>query len=223
MMRVVIDSAVRQTFDLSLGLAELRGVLQRAETALDREVAAVEAELRRAHTLPAIKDLGTLRRQRDFFWQLGVDPTKVRPASEALLRRIVQGKGLPRISPVVDAYNLASVTTLLTFSAFDAAKVEPPVRVRFAEAGEEVLLIGARKKRLSGHELVLTDASRVLCVYVHGDADATKVTDATRDVLLVAYGVPGVSDTELEGGLTVAARYILRFAGGELRGQAIYR
>lgn len=222
-MRIVIDAAVRQNFDLSLGLAELHGVVQREHTALNREVAAVEEELRRAYRLAAVRDIGTLRRQRDFFWQLGVDPTKVRPASEALLRRIVQGKHLPRISPIVDAYNLASVKTMLTFSAFDAAKIEPPLRIRFAQPDEEVLLIGARKKRLNGHELVLTDASQILCVYVHGDADATKVTNATRDVLLVAYSVPGVSDTELEDGLTVAARYILRFAGGELLEKAIYR
>jgi len=209
MIRVIIDAAVRQNFELSLGLAELRGVLQREENALDTEVAAVEAELRRVYSLAAVKDIGILRRQRDFFWQLGVDPTKVRPASEALLRRIVQGKGLPRILPIVDAYNLASVKTLLTFSAFDAAKIEPPLCVRFAQPDEEVLLIGLRMKRLSGRELVLTDALRILCVYVHGDADATKVTDATRDILLVAYGIPVVSDTELEEGLSVAVRYIL--------------
>jgi DNA/RNA-binding domain of Phe-tRNA-synthetase-like protein len=223
MMQVIIDAAVRQNFELSLGIAELRSVLQREENALDTEIAAVEAELRSVYRLAAVKDIGTLRKQRDFFWQLDVDPTKVRPASEALLRRIVQGKSLPRISPIVDAYNLASVKTLLTFSAFDAAKIELPLCVRFAQQDEEVLLIGPRMKRLSGRELVLTDAARILCVYVHGDADATKVTDATRDVLLVAYGIPGVSDTELEEGLSVAVRYILRFAGGELLGEAIYR
>ena len=222
-MRVIIDAAVRQKFELSLGIAELRGVVQREDTALDSEIAAVEAELRRAYNLAAIKDTGTLRRQRDFFWQLGVDPTKVRPASEALLRRIVQGKGLPRISPIVDAYNLASVKTLLTFSVFDTATIEPPLCVRFAQQDDEVLLIGPRMKRLSGRELVLTDASRTLCVYVHGDADATKVTNATKDVLLIAYGIPGIADSELEEGLAVAARYILRFAGGELRGEVIYR
>ncbi|MGC9444366.1 MAG: hypothetical protein ACP5E9_05490 [Candidatus Methanospirareceae archaeon] len=80
MMRVVIDAAVRQNVELSLGIAELRGVLQHEKKALDTEIAAVEAELRRTYDLAAVKDIGTLRRQRDFFWQLGVDPTKVRPA-----------------------------------------------------------------------------------------------------------------------------------------------
>ncbi|MGC9444367.1 MAG: phenylalanine--tRNA ligase beta subunit-related protein [Candidatus Methanospirareceae archaeon] len=113
--------------------------------------------------------------------------------------------------------------TPLTFSAFDATKVEPPLRVRFTHPDEEVLLIGPRMKRLSGRERVLTDAARILCVYGHGDADAMKVTDATRDVLLVAYSIPGVSDIELEEGLSVATRYILRFAGGELLAEAICR
>jgi len=56
----------------------------------------------------------------------------------------------------------------------------------------------------------------VLCVYVHGDVDETKVTDATTDVLLVAYGIPGLSHDELEEGIVVAANYIQQFAGGEI-------
>jgi DNA/RNA-binding domain of Phe-tRNA-synthetase-like protein len=51
-------------------------------------------------------------------------------------------------------------------------------------------------------------------VYVHGDVDATKVTDSTKDVLLVAYGIPGMSKEELKGGMSVAAGYVKRFAGG---------
>jgi len=86
----------------------------------------------------------------------------------------------------VDAYNLASVETLLTFSAFDIERIEPPLRVRFSREGEEVILIGNRQKELTDKEIVLTDSVKILCVYVHGDVEETKVTGPTRDVLLVA-------------------------------------
>jgi DNA/RNA-binding domain of Phe-tRNA-synthetase-like protein len=218
MMQVVIDDAVQRTFELSVGIAAIKGVRQKeqASSAIRDEVAKVEAELRSHYSIDEVKDVRTIRMQRDFFWRMGVDPTKVRPASEALLRRILLNKGLPRVSPIVDAYNLASVKTLLTFSAFDLAKIKPPLSVRFSRKDEAVVLIGNRKKQLTGKELVLTDSAKVLCVYVHGDVDATKVTDATTDVLLVAYGIPGLSHDELEEGMLIAAQYIQQFAGGEI-------
>jgi DNA/RNA-binding domain of Phe-tRNA-synthetase-like protein len=218
MMRVAIEEAVQEKFDISVGIAAITGVRQTgdASSKISTEVARVEEELRSNYSIDEIKVVQTIRLQRDFFWRMGVDPTKVRPASEALLRRIVLNKGLPRVSPLVDAYNLASVKTLLTFSAFDLARIAPPLSVRFSRAGEEVVLIGQRRKKLTGKELVLTDSAKVLCVYVHGDVEETKVTAATTDVLLVAYGIPGISPDELKKGLIVAANYIQQFAGGEI-------
>jgi DNA/RNA-binding domain of Phe-tRNA-synthetase-like protein len=217
-MQIVIEDAVRRKFAIRVDSAVIKGVRQTAGARSDisKEVANVEAELRSSYSIDTVKDVRTLRMQRDFFWHMGVDPTKVRPASEALLRRIVLNKGLPRVSPLVDAYNLASVKTLLTFSAFDLARIDPPLSVRFSREGEVVVLIGQRRKKLTGKELVLTDSAKVLCVYVHGDVDKTKVTAATTDVLVVAYGIPGMPREELEEGLTVAANYIRRFAGGEI-------
>src|SRR5439155_24626453 len=46
---------------------------------------------RRTYALETLKDEPWLRAYRDFFWRVGVDPTKVRPAAEALLRRVIQG------------------------------------------------------------------------------------------------------------------------------------
>src|SRR3989475_13100582 len=64
---------------------------------------------RRTYALETLKDEPRLRAYRDFFWRVGVDPTKGRPAAEALLRRVVQGKPFPPINALVDACNLASL------------------------------------------------------------------------------------------------------------------
>jgi DNA/RNA-binding domain of Phe-tRNA-synthetase-like protein len=222
MMRLTIADAVRDTFEIRVGIAEIRGVHPKESREISAEITTVEEELKRTYKTDDVKDIRTIRLQRDFFWRMGVDPTKVRPASEALLRRILVQKGLPRVSPIVDAYNLASVKTLLTFSAFDRARIDPPLNVRFARAGEQVMLIGKRKKELTGKEIVLTDSTKVLCVYVHGDVEETKVTDTTSDLLLVAYGIPGISPEELHEGLRIASLYLMRFAGGEMVMNEVY-
>ncbi|RLF23592.1 MAG: hypothetical protein DRN15_03730 [Thermoprotei archaeon] len=172
--------------------------------------------LRERYTLERLKNEALVRAYRDFFWRMGIDPTKRRPAAEALLRRILQGKGLPRILNVVDAYNLASAETLITMSAYDLDKVEPPLIVRFAKKGEEVILIGNRRRVLTGRELVLSDQEGILCVYVHGDVERTKVTSETRNILLVAYGTPGMSVSVLMDSLKKAYEYITKCAGGQL-------
>ncbi|MDI6810206.1 MAG: phenylalanine--tRNA ligase beta subunit-related protein [archaeon] len=222
MMRLIIEDAVREKFEISVGIAEIQGVRQKGSREISAEITTVEEEIKRTYKIDDVKDIRTIRSQRDFFWRMGVDPTKVRPASEALLRRILLNKGLPRVSPIVDAYNLASVQTLLTFSAFEMARIAPPLSVRFSREGEEVILIGNRQKKLTGKELVLTDSAKILCVYVHGDVEETKVTDTTTDVLLVAYGIPGMSYEELREGLTIASHYITRFVGGEMVKKEVY-
>ncbi len=215
-MQLVIDDAIRARYELCIGLAAIVDVRPVAKEPLEPEISAVEATLRARYELSTLKDIRVLRLQRDFFWHMGIDPTKVRPASEALLRRILMGRGLPRISPIVDAYNLASVQTLLTFSVFDLKRIVPPLLLRFAHAGETVHLIGGRLKRLKGKEMVLCDSGKILCVYVHGDTEHTKVTAATKDLLLVAYGIPGISKSELGHGMEIALDYITRFAGGKI-------
>jgi len=216
-MHLVIEKAVREKFEISVGIAEIRDVRQKEKESseISKEIAEVEEEIKSNYRIDEVKEIRTIRLQRDFFWRMGIDPTKVRPASEALLRRILLNRGLPRVSPIVDAYNLASVRTLLTFSTFDLERIAPPLRVRFSRAREEVTLIGDRRKELTGKEIVLTDLAKILCVYVHGDVEETKVTHSTKDVLLVAYGIPGMSKEELKEGVITASNYIRRFAGGK--------
>lgn len=57
---------------------------------------------------------------------------------------------------------------------------------------------------------------------MHGDMDETKVTTATTDVLLAAYGFPGISIEELKEGMIVASKYIQRFVGGEIVMSAVF-
>ncbi|RLG56051.1 MAG: hypothetical protein DRN99_00715 [Thermoproteota archaeon] len=200
---------------LSIALAIVQDVsVVRRQPEVDELRRSIEEKVRASYTLSSLKDVPYIRAYRDFFWRMGIDPTKHRPASEALIRRILRGQSIPRILNVVDLYNIASVETLVTMSAYDLEKVSPPLSIRFAKPSEEVVLIGARRMKLTGHELVLADSEKVLCVYVHGDVDECKVTEDTRNLLLVAYGAPGVSPSSVREGLEKAVGYIIKYAGG---------
>ncbi|MDW8023275.1 MAG: phenylalanine--tRNA ligase beta subunit-related protein [Nitrososphaerota archaeon] len=165
-----------------------------------------------------LKDNPVVRAYRDFYWKLDIDPTKTRPSGEALLRRVLHGNELPTISTAVDAYNLASMKTIIPISGFDAEKLNPPLNVRFAENGEEFTGIGMEKPiALTDKMLVLADSKRVLCIYPHRDADHSKITEKTRNVLIVGYGVPGISAQQLEEAVKTALEYIKAACGGEIQ------
>ena len=61
---------------------------------------------------------------RRLYRSIGLDPTKTRPSSEALLRRIIKGKGLYRIHPLVDLFNLVSVEAQLSVGLYDSRKID---------------------------------------------------------------------------------------------------
>jgi DNA/RNA-binding domain of Phe-tRNA-synthetase-like protein len=87
----------------------------------------VYKEVRAKYNVEALKNDPTVRAYRDFYWKLSIDPTKIRPSGEALLRRVLNGNELPSISTVVDAYNLASMQTIIPISGFDRDRLNPPV------------------------------------------------------------------------------------------------
>lgn len=177
----------------------------------------VYSEVRAKHDVEKLKDNQVVRYYRDFYWKLGIDPTKIRPSGEALLRRVVHGNELPKISTAVDAYNLASMKTMIPISGFDEEKMNPPFNVRFAENGEEFTGIGVNKpKTLTSKMLVLADSKRVLCIYPHRDAEQTKITENTKNILLVGYGALGITAQQLEEAINMALAYIKMVSGGEI-------
>ncbi len=174
---------------------------------------------KRKYDLESLKDLPTARAYRDFFWNVGVDPTKTRPAAEALIRRILGGKPIPSINTLVDAYNLASIQTEVALAAFDTDRMRGGLNMRFAVEGEEFLGIGMSKSiRLSGGEVVISDEEKLIAIYPYRDAENTKVMEATRNVLLMVCGVPGISDGALSEAARVATEYVKEFCGGEVVG-----
>ena len=219
-MRLVVDEEVRERFpDLNVLLTELNGlkILQRSEE-LERFKEEVYERIRSRFSLDSLKDDPLIRAYRDFFWRIGIDPTKIRPASEALLRRILGGKRLPTINTLVDAYNLASAETCIALAAFDADKIEgDELRMRLARSGETFLGIGMEKPRiLKGGEIVVSDSRRLIAIYPYRDADYSKVTLETERVYLMTCGVPGISLETLKEAETLAVRYIRRFCSEEL-------
>jgi DNA/RNA-binding domain of Phe-tRNA-synthetase-like protein len=120
---------------------------------------------------------------------LGKDPARYRGSAEALIRRVIAGKGLPQINTVVDIINLVSVESRLPIGLYDLAHVQGEIVFRAGRAGETYKGIGKYHLNLEGLP-VFCDA-----LGPHGsptsDSERTMVTSATRNVLAIIIGFGG--------------------------------
>ncbi len=213
-MSLNIDSKLKTRFPkLDALTLDIQGVtIKKKDTELEKFKQEVEEQVRNEYTLESVKDHPTFRAYRTFFWGIGIDPTKIRPAAEALTRRILAGKPLPRINTLVDAYNLASIKTRIALATFDADKLEGKLLMRFAEENEQIVGIGMDKPFvMKGGEIVLSDETKLIAVYPYRDADNTKVTESTENVSIVVCGVPGISNEMMENASRVTLEYVTRF------------
>ncbi|HTY91796.1 MAG TPA: phenylalanine--tRNA ligase beta subunit-related protein [Methanocella sp.] len=167
------------------------------------------------YTLEKVKYDPVFRAYRDFFWSVGVDPTKTRPASEALVRRLLSGGELPRINTAVDAYNLASAASGVPIAAFDADKLGGGLTMRFAVDGETFHGIGMKEPiGLKANQVLLTDSEKIIAVYPYRDSDDTKVTMGTKNIHIVSCGVPRIDKSLVLEAYGLCARYLVEFTGG---------
>ncbi len=220
-MNFYFDPKVKERFPgLKVCIGSISG-MHPAKEDMEELRESIFAKVRERYSLEDLKDVNIFRAYRDFFWNIGVDPTKVRPAGEALIRRVLRGSPIPKINPVVDAYNLASVETGIALAAFDESLIKGDLIMRFAEPGERFIGIGmAEPMSLKGREVVLSYADedsedeKLVAIYPYRDADSTKVISDTKNVILLSCGVPGIEDDLLEHAIITAIDYITRFCGG---------
>lgn len=175
----------------------------------------VLSNARKKYDKDTIANQDKIKIYRDFYWKNDIDPTKIRPASEALIRRILDGEDISGINNVVDAYNLASIDTLIPMCVYDSDKIKGDLVIRFAKPGEEFRMLD-RPTILKENQIIVSDEEKVICLYPYRDADATKVDYDTKNVLFLADGVPGITPLELLSAMKVGLRYITRFAGGKV-------
>ena len=219
-MIMKIESELKARFpDLITLIVQINDVkVQKRDDELERFKNEVTKKVKKDYDIESVKDHPTFRAYRDFFWGIGIDPTKNRPAAEALTRRILAGKKLPAINTFVDVYNLASINTGIALASFDSDKLEGDILMRFAEEGEQILAIGMEKPLiLRGGEIVVSDQEKLISIYPYRDANNTKVTEETRNVTVLVCGVPGIQKETLNTASVVAHQFITRFCGGQKR------
>ncbi len=155
-----------------------------------------------------------LQEARRLYHAVGIQPTRIRPSSEALLRRILKGQGLYTISNVVDACNLASLEFLLPIGLYDLARVAGDIELRIGREGEEYPGIRKGPVHLVGR-LGLFDREGPFGSPT-SDSARTAVGPGTRDLLGVVMATADYPADRLRSHAARLGELLTIHAGGKV-------
>ena len=194
-MNVKIDEGLKKKCPrVALGCVTARVEAVASPAALTEEMKTRDAEIQKLPFPRGVLASPQVEATRAAYKALGKDPARYRNSAEALLRRVVGGKGLPVINAVVDVINLVSVESRLPVGLYDLGHVVGEIVFRSGRAGETYKGIGKYDLNLEGLP-VFVDT-----VGPHGsatsDSERTMVTAETREVLAVIVSFGGAENLE---------------------------
>jgi DNA/RNA-binding domain of Phe-tRNA-synthetase-like protein len=173
----------------ALGCVSAQVETQPSPSALLAELSDCEQAILKLPEPRAVLESPQILATRAAYKALGKDPARYRGSAEALLRRVIAGKGLPRINAVVDIINLVSVESRLPIGLYDLAHVQGDIVFRAGRAGETYKGIGKYDLNLEGLPVFCDGLGP------HGsptsDSERTMVTSETKHVLAVIISFGG--------------------------------
>ncbi len=182
-----------------------------ASAPLEEELESAARSLREAHAGAVPSEIPALSPARDLYKAFGMDPTRTRPSSEALVRRALQGKPMPRILNAVDVSNLCSMTFFLPIGLYDAGKLRGSVALRRGLPGESYPGIRKDDVHLEGRPVLADDEGPF--GNPSSDSLRTSVDGTTRSLLMVIFAPAGYPGTRLEAHVAFAGECMERHLG----------
>ena len=143
-MQLQLDETLKARIaGVTFGMVTIHGVTVRdSDERLWKQVELLSQHQAREFSLDRLSENEQIAAVRTLQKSFGFDPTRYRPSSESLLRRVLKGQGLYQINTAVDVNNLCSLEYLLPMCSYDLRNVEGQVRVRAGKVGEEYPGIG---------------------------------------------------------------------------------
>ena len=122
-MKVIVSQEIEQICPEFVGACvEAEVVNTPYSEPLWQEIESLCNKLRQELTTESLKEMTSIAATRRVYKACGKDPSRYRPASEALIRRALQGKELYQRDTLVDLVNLASIAYGYSIGGFDADK-----------------------------------------------------------------------------------------------------
>ena len=213
-MKVIVSKEIEQVCPNFVGACvEAEVVNSDYNSELWEEIHAISERFRAELTTETLKDVSGIAATRRIYRACGKDPSRYRPASEALIRRILQGKKLYQIDTLVDLINLASIVYGYSIGGFDADKmVGEQLTLGIGKADEPYEGIGRGLINIEGLPVYRDEIGGVGTPT--SDHERTKITAQTTHLVVLSNGYDGKEDSVRANALYIQ-ELLRKYAGSD--------
>jgi DNA/RNA-binding domain of Phe-tRNA-synthetase-like protein len=186
----------------AIGLLEIAGVDNtRSSLALDDRKRETEARLReryRGFTRQDFLALPVMAAYAKYYKRFG----KTYHVLLQLESIVLKGKGLPNVSPLVDANFTAEVETLVLTAGHDVRQLHGEISIDVAREGDQLApMTGGAPKAIPAGDMIMRDAKGVCCSIIYGQDTRSPISAATSHAVYVAYAPAGAPKETVEAHL----------------------
>lgn len=215
-MKVQLDLSVSERLPrFSLGILHYSGAsVSDSPKMLQGRINYFVEGLRLEHDLSRLTEIEGIREWRTAFKQAGIDPSRYRPSSEALLRRLLQGNPFFWINSAVDVNNFFSVLHALPFGIYDQNHLAGDLICRIGHNDDRYEGLNGREVHMEG-KLLLADETGAFGSPIV-DSKRTCVTEKARDLLQVIFFHEHLSSQKKDEIIGSVGRMFTEINGGEI-------
>ena len=187
-------------------------------TGLWKEIDEYTSQLREKYSVADIKLLPTIHATRNAYKIAGKDPNRYRPSAEALMRRLINGNELYKISTLVDLINLVSLKTGYSIGGFDNDKIVGTPTLGVGEEGEVFEGIGRGLLNIAGLPVYRDELGGIGTPT--SDEVRTSITTDTTNLFIIINGYSGIEG--LQDAIDYTTELLKKYAEATCITSAIY-
>lgn len=197
--------------NIQLGCIYYSANVEKGSKELWKEISNSIKEIETSMSLDDIAKEKNINDSRELYRKIGKDPHRYRISSEALIRRIIQGKGLYKINNIVDANNLISINSKLSVGSYDLDKLGEQLSFRIGKKGEKYKGIG--KDIINIENLPVFSDEFGAYGSPTSDSEKAMITNEAKNILTVLIAFS--SDANMEYHMEEASKLLEQYVGAK--------
>ena len=209
MKKIKIDSELLNICpNIQLGCIQYTANVEKGNKELWEEITNNIKKIEKEMSIEDIIKEKNIKDSREVYKKIGKDPYRYRISSEALLRRIIQGKGLYKINNIVDANNLISIISKFSVGSYDIDKLGQELTFRIGKTGESYKGIG--KDIVNTEKLPVFSDEFGAYGRPTSDSEKAMIKDDTKNILTILISFSKDSDLEkqMEKAVNILEKYV---------------
>ncbi|WP_342792000.1 B3/B4 domain-containing protein, partial [Clostridioides difficile] len=195
MIDISIDDKLKERWpNAKLGCIQAKVAVNKSSEKLINEINEFCDTINQSLKVEDITKLDKIKDARNAYKELGKNPSRYRTSSEALVRRIIQGKGLYTINNIVEINNLISIKSLYPVGTYNVSKLHSPVCFTVGDEGEQYKGIG--KELINIENLPILSDSVGKFGSPTSDSERAMITEDANEILICIFSFSQESDIE---------------------------